>query len=352
MIAPRLHEEDDGGPGWSDARVIVPWEIYRAYGDVRLLERHYPAMVRWLEWQAATAREGVRCFDGCGHWPGFSDWLALDNGWQAVIGATPRDLIGTAYFARSAGLMARIADELGRPDDVVRFTTWRRSAEAAFAREYLAPTGGLRAATQTACLLALAWGLVPEADRAAVFDQLQGLLAERDWHLSTGFVGTPLLCSVLTEYGRADLAQRVFLQTDYPGWLFPVRNGATTMWERWNSWTPEHGFGDAGMNSFNHYAAGAVGRWLIDTIGGLALDEERPAYRHVLIRPQPVAALTWAETEHDSLYGRLQLRWQRDDGSFRLSVRLPPNVTGTVVLPDGSRHTIAAGVHDLTCPPR
>src|SRR5439155_439965 len=246
-VAPNVLNEEDGGPGWSDARVLCAWAVYLAYGDTRILERHYDAMVRWLEWEASTLVDGVRCADGCGYFQGYSDWLALDSSWQSVWSATPRDLIGTAYFARTA------------------------------------------------------------------------------------------------------VAYRVLVNDDYPGWLFPVRNGATTMWERWNSWTPEHGFGDVNMNSFNHYAYGAIGRWMYDTIGGVRIDQAAPGYEHVLVRPEPGGGLTRARTSIRSVRGRIESGWEIDGGRFVLRLSLPANVTATVVLPDGATSEVGAGSHELTC---
>ena len=348
-FAPRLHEEIDGGPGWSDARVLCAWAIYEAYGDTRLLERHYGTMVAWLDWQARTARDGVRCYDDCGYYQGYGDWLALDSTWQGRRGGTPRDLIGTAYFAHAADTMRQIAAVLGREDDATRFAAMREGAVAGFNREFVAPSGRLVAQTQTAYLMALAWDLLPETLRPAAFVRLLGLFAERDWHLSTGFLGTPLICATLTRFGRADLAYRVFMQRDYPGWLFPVQNGATTMWERWNSWTPEAGFGDVNMNSFNHYAYGAIGRWMYDTVAGLAIDQSRPGYKHVRIAPQPGGGLTWARASLRSPHGPIAVGWTLEGGQFKLEVTLPPNVTGTVVLPDGTVTEVAAGEHRLAC---
>lgn len=347
--APRLDSEIDGGPGWSDARVLCPWAIYEAYGDLRLLERHYGTMSAWLDWQVSTARDGVRCYDDCGYYQGYGDWLALDSTWQSRQGATPKDLIGTAYFAHSADTMRRIATVLGRDADAARFAAMREAAVAGFNRAFVAPSGHLTAPTQTAYLMALAWDLLPESLRPAAFAKLLTLFAERNWHLSTGFLGTPLVCSVLTRFGRADLAYRIFMQQDYPGWLFPVRNGATTMWERWNSWTPEAGFGDVNMNSFNHYAYGAIGRWMYDTVAGLALDSDHPGYGHVRIAPQPGGGLTWAKAAIRSIHGPIATGWTLDNGRFTLTAQLPPNVTATVTLPDGTTRDLVAGSHTVAC---
>ena len=151
----------------------------------------------------------------------------------------------------------------------------------------------------------------------------------------------------MTRFGRADLAYHIFLQRDYPGWLFPVQNGATTMWERWNSWTPDAGFGDVNMNSFNHYAYGAIGRWMYDTVAGLALDPERPGYRHVLIAPQPGGDLTHARATIRSVRGPIAAGWTRTGTTFRVEISLPPNVTATVRLPDGTTRELAAGQHTV-----
>jgi len=339
----------DGGPGWSDARVLCPWAMYVAYGDIPLLRRHYASMVRWLEWEASTMRDGLRCDDGCGYFQGYSDWLALDSAWQSVWSATPRAFIGTAYVAHSAGVLADIAALLGHEDDAARFQRIRATAVGGFNREFVAPSGRLGVQTQTAHLMALAWDLLPEEARPAAFDRLLALLEERAWHLSTGFLGTPLLCPVLTRFGRVDLAYKVFLQQDYPGWLFPVRNGATTMWERWNSWTPDRGFGDASMNSFNHYAYGAIGRWMYDTIAGLAPDPRRPGYKHATIVPRPGGGITHACASLASLHGRIETSWRIEEDRFLLDVLLPSNTTATASLPDGTTHELRAGRHSLAC---
>jgi alpha-L-rhamnosidase len=349
-IAPKIDQTDDGGPGWSDARVICPWTMYLAYADRRQLERHYALMQRWLEWQVSTLNDhGIRCDDGCGYFAGFSDWLSLDNTWQSVWSATPKDFIGTAYFAHAAGIMRDIAGVLGHADDAKRFAAHRERAVAGFNREFVTPSGRLSVQTQTAYLLALGFDLLPESLRAPAFQRLLKLFEERDWHLSTGFLGTPMICPVLTRFGRADVAYKILLQEDYPGWLFPVKNGATTMWERWNSWTPDKGFGDAKMNSFNHYAYGAIGRWMYDTIAGIAIDPKRPGYRHVLLRPIPGGGLTHARGAIDTVRGRVESAWKLDGARFSYDVTLPGNTTATLTLPDGSTRELLAGRHHFEC---
>ena len=221
----------------------------------------------------------------------------------------------------------------------------------AWNREFVTPTGRLSIQTQTAHLMALAWDLLPEEHRPAAFERLLKLFEERGWHLSTGFLGTPLMCPVLTRFGRTSRL-RVLLSDEYPGWLFPVPNGATTMWERWNGWTPDKGFGDAGMNSFNHYAYGAIGRWMYDTIAGLRIDPDAPGYRRLIVQPEPGGDLTWAKTSLRSTHGLVSTSWTAegaaDDRTFSLQVTVPANVIATVVLPDGTTTEAAAGTHSFT----
>lgn len=338
-VAPNVLDDYDGGPGWSDARVLCAWELYLAYGDTRVLERHYDRMVEWLEWQAATSCDGIRSLDGCGYWQGFGDWLSLEQP------PTPLELIGTAHFARSSGVMVAIADLLGRCDDAERFKAFGDQAVTGFTREFLTDEGRLAVGNQTAHLLALAWDLLPADRRTTIFGHLVELLEESGRHLQTGFLGTPLLCPVLTRFGRVDLAYDVLMQREYPGWLYPVTLGATTLWERWDGWTPDAGFADARMNSFNHYAYGAVGRWIYDTIGGLAIDPSRPGYEHVLVAPRPGGGLTSGSASIASMRGLIESRWEIRQGRFALSLRLPPGVTATVTLPEGSTHEVEPGTH-------
>jgi len=342
-VAPNVLGPGDGGPGWSDACIVVPWTIYNAYADRRVLERCYPAIKHWLAYLQRTSRDGLRC----GPWHeghrGFGDWLALDIDNRS---ATSKMLIGTAAYAMCAGRGAEIAALLGAAEDARSFAAMQAEAVAAFNREFVSPAGALSEPTQTAYLMALAWDLLPEPMRPAAFARLLERFAEKNWHLCTGFLGTPLICPVLTRFGRVDLAYRILLQTTYPGWLFPIGNGATTMWERWNSWTPERGFGDVGMNSFNHYAYGAIGNWIYQTIGGIA--PAQPGYRQVHIAPRPGGPLTHAEAALDSPHGRIETSWTRDGNKFHLTVRIPANTTATVALPDGATHAVAAGTHKFS----
>lgn len=307
-----------GNAAWADAGVIVPWVVYRRYGDTRILEENYDAMKAWISYQDNTARAGVRPPTTYG------DWLAID----AVIpqhAPVPSDLIGTAYFARTTAIMARVAELLDEEDDASHFRELRGRVETAFQREYVTAAGRIVGDCQTAYLLALAFDLLPEQQRQIAVDRLVTLIKDRDWHLSTGFVGTPLLGPVLSRFGRHDVAMRLLLQETFPSWLFPVTNGATTMWERWNSYTPEQGFGEVSMNSFNHYAYGAVGEWMVHAVAGIAPGHEAPGYRHILFQPQLCEGLDHASADVETPYGRARISWRKEGTGLVGELIVPPN---------------------------
>mgnify|MGYP005852616039 CR=1 FL=1 len=340
VIVPRLDEKGNS-PAWSDAGVICPWVIYERYGNTRILADNLEAMRRWVDFQESSSRELIRPTDG---WGGFGDWLAIDAPKDDPGGApTPKALIGTAYFAHTADLVSRAATVLGRADVARHYAGLRDRVRSAFNREFVRPDGRLKTETQTGYLLALGFDLLPENHRAVAIDALVADLESRGWHLSTGFVGTGLLMPVLSKAGRNDVAWRVLLQESYPGWLYSIRQGATTMWERWNSYTHADGFGPVGMNSFNHYAYGAVGEWMYAVIAGI--DALEPGYRKILIRPQPGGGLTWARGRLESPYGLIATDWKVENGTFTLQARVPANTTAVVELPDGTRHEVGAGTH-------
>jgi len=309
---------------WAEAGIICPWVVYRKYGDKRILEENYPSMTRYLAHLEKISDKLIRPDTRYG------DWLSPEAT-RPDWAATPCDLIGTAYFARSAELLAKIASVLGRAAEARRHAALHRRIVAAFNRHYVTADARLAGDTQTAYLLALGFDLLPPAKRPAALAHLERVLKRRNYHLCTGFVGTPLLCPVLSRFGRFDLAYRLLFNDDYPSWLYPVKNGATTMWERWNSWTPENGFGDANMNSFNHYAYGAIGEWLYSTVGGI--EELAPAFRSVLLRPKPSKRLKHARAELESPYGRIRSAWRRGrDGKLDWEIEVPPGV-GAVAVP-------------------
>jgi alpha-L-rhamnosidase len=316
----------EGGPAWADAAVICPWWVYRCYGDDRILADCWPMMTRFLTFLEERCVNFIRC-DEHWKWKGYGDWLSMNAD-------TPADLIGTAFYAYCAGLMSRIATVLKRPDDAARYARLEADVRAAWQKRFVTPDGMIVAQTQTAYVLALHFDLLPESLRPRAVDLLVANIKGRGWHLSTGFVGTPYLNPVLTRFGRADVAFKLLQQRTFPSWLYPITQGATTMWERWDSWTHEKGFSDTGMNSFNHYAYGAVGEWIYATIGGIDLDPAEPAYRKLLVAPRIGGGLAHARCRLDSMYGPVECNWKlQPNGSLDLDLRLPPNTVARVRVP-------------------
>jgi alpha-L-rhamnosidase len=331
-VAPRLALERDGAAAWADAGIIVPWVIWQRYGDTRLLERHWHAMERYLAYLERhnpdllwTERRGND----------YGDWLS--------VGAhTPRDVLATAYWAHDARLMAEMAGALGLPERVAHYERLRAGIAAAWNAAYVGEDAYVEGDTQTAYLLALHMDLLPEALWARAAERLVENIEAHDGHLTTGFVGVGLLCPVLSRFGYPEVAHRLLRRDDFPSWGYSIRHGATTIWERWDGWTEDRGFQTPMMNSFNHYSLGSVGQWLYEHVAGIRATE--PGYARVVVAPEP-GELEWARGSHRSVRGVISSAWRVEDGAFRLEVELPPNVSGTVVLPGGQPVEVGPGRH-------
>jgi len=316
-VSPRVDRPRPAMPVWGDAGVIIPWVMYTAYGDKAFLADNYPFMVRWLEF--SRGRSANLILSG-----GVGDHLAPQR--------TPTEVVDTAYFAHSAHLVGRAAALLGRTDDAVKYDKLFHDITDAFNRSFVSTNGRIEGDTQTAYLLALQFGLLPENLRAAAAQRLVEDV-ERNGHLTTGFVGVGLLCPTLTQIGRSDLAWQLVLTNTYPSWLFSVKNGATTVWERWDGWTPEHGFQDSAMNSFNHYSLGSVGAWLYSGAAGIQPDESNPGYKHFFLNPQFTTRLSEVKASIDSPYGLILSHWQVRGDQLDYEVTIPPNTIATLALP-------------------
>ncbi len=325
----------DGGPAWADATIICPWTIYLCYGDRDILEEHYDSMGRYMDFVATKCCVGkIRSHPNLDGWLGYGDWLALDGSGR-VDGGTPRDLIGTAFYARVAEIMGQIAAVLGRDADAKQYRDLHCEIVLAFQRRFVTEEGLVVSGTQTSYVLALHFGLIPERLRPIAAAELVRDVKRRDDHLATGFVGTPYLLDVLEANGYLEVAYKLLEQETFPSWLFPVKNGATTIWERWDGWTPEKGFQDKGMNSFNHYAYGAVGDWMYHTVAGLQLDPEAPGYRHILFRPRPGGSIQWAEAKLLLATGEAAIKWELKGDALHIHVEIPEGSEATVDLPEG-----------------
>ncbi|MDX1932844.1 MAG: family 78 glycoside hydrolase catalytic domain [Capsulimonadales bacterium] len=350
-FAPNIHlVHSDGGAAWADAGVICPWTIYRCYGDVGILEENYEAMKRFVEFQAATEKDHIRCYDGYQGWMGFGDWLALDGSGKTE-GGTPKDLLATAFAAYSAHLLSRAASVLGRVEDAERYEKRFEEIRSAFQRQYVTPAGKVYPGTQTAYVLALRFHLIPDALRTAAVEELVRDIRQRGMKMTTGFVGSSYLPFVLSEAGRSDIAFRLLHQTQWPSFLYAVTQGATTIWERWDGWTHDKGFQDIGMNSFNHYAYGAIGSWLYQVVAGIDLDPEVAGYKRFVLRPHRDTTdkpLTEVSAALDSVYGRIESRWKEEGDQWIWDVTVPPNTQATayVPLPDDAATVTAEGASE------
>jgi alpha-L-rhamnosidase len=321
----------DGGAsaGWADVATVVPWTMYLCYGDIRILERQYPSMKAWVDYMARRAGESF-------FWKQdftFGDWLSFNTTSSDYPGATTdKDLITQAYFARSTDLLIRAAQVLGKSEDVQRYSELLTKIKKVFQAEFVTPNARIASNTQTAYALALAFDLLPEHQRP----ETAARLAEdvrKFGHITTGFLGTPLICHVLSDYGYFNEAFMLLNRKEYPSWLYPVTQGATTIWERWDGQKPDGTFQDRGMNSFNHYAYGAIGEWLYRVVAGIEINESQPGYKHIIIQPHPGGGLTSAQASLKSLYGQIRSHWQVIDGKMVLEIKIPVNTVATIHLP-------------------
>jgi alpha-L-rhamnosidase len=264
----------------------------------------------------------------------FGDWLDY-RGQDARKPApvTNNELVATAFFAYSSRLLANIARVLGKKSEARCYDELADKVKAAFNNEFVTPGGRVGPNTQTAYVLALHFDLLPEPVRHLAAERLVEEIRQADYRLTTGFVGTPYLCHVLSRNGFCDVAYRLLNQENYPSWLYPVKQGATTIWERWDGIKPDGSFQDASMNSFNHYAYGAIGDWLYQVVAGIEIDPDEPGYKRVLIQPQPGGGLTRAGASHDSMYGRIESEWTLKNDAFELTVTIPANTEGVVRIP-------------------
>ncbi|MGW2056151.1 family 78 glycoside hydrolase catalytic domain [Streptomyces sp. NPDC001840] len=337
-VAPRLvGVADEGAPGWADAGVIIPWHLYRTYADPRFLARALPGMRAWVE---LIHRHNPDLIWRRRVGPHFSDWLAPGT-------PTPREVVATAYFAHSARLTARAADVLGEWDTARDFHKLASDIREVFVERFVTTadhgtTVRVEGDTQTGYLIALAFGLLPTAEAVdGAARRLAELIEQAGPALQTGFLGVALAAPVLDAHGRDDLAHALLRRTDVPSWLFPLRHGATTIWERWDGWTPGTGFRAPSMNSFNHYALGSIGEWLYRGVAGLDQKPDSTGYRELSIRPRP-GELTHASARYESARGTVAVRWRREGGRFDLDVQVPPGATAEVRVPTDDPDSVRA----------
>jgi alpha-L-rhamnosidase len=369
-VAPRIVVEAEGAPAWGDCGVVVPWTLWRMYGDTAFISENWEAMERWMAFLRET-NPNLRRLNRRGN--DYGDWVAMDS-------ATARDLIGTAYWAHDATLMAQMAAAVGNTAAVATYTQLAADVRAAFNTAHVAESGAivgditnihphlvhlnmpLTAETQTNYTLALNLDLLPETLIPLATDRLKREIARRGMHLSTGFVGTMHLLPALTKGGANDYAYRLLLQEAFPSWLYPVTQGATTMWERWDSYHHEFGLQTPTMNSFNHFAYGCVGDWMMRVMVGICDHPDKPGFQTALIAPQPGGDIRTVSGHYDSQFGRYKSSWSHKGSHFTLTVTVPPGCEADVTVPTSEpksvRHAgkkqgsttirVGAGTHEFT----
>jgi alpha-L-rhamnosidase len=344
---------------WGDAAVIVPWVVYQRYGDASILAEQYESMRAWVDRITDITGEGRLWDKGIQ----FGDWLDPSAPPDKPGAArTPPYVVATAYFARSAELLGKAAGALGRAADEARYLALAAEVRDAFAGEYITPTGRVISEAATAYALALQFALLPNTDqRQHAGERLVALVRGNGYHISTGFVGTPLICDALCSVGEHEAAYRLLIQRECPSWLYPVTMGATTIWERWDSLLPDGSVNPGEMTSFNHYSLGAVADWLHRTVGGLA--PGAPGYRQLEFQPHPGGGLTYARARHRTPYGMAECSWKVEAGTITVEVDVPPNTTARVTLPSGDIGVVEVGSgryhwsypyqeHQVTRPPQ
>ncbi|WP_238696993.1 family 78 glycoside hydrolase catalytic domain [Streptomyces sp. E5N298] len=330
-VAPVVPGRFDGGyesAGWMDAGVHVPWTLWRAYGDTEVIRENYDMMKRYVDFLDADSTGHIRSAGG------YLDWLNLDD-------QTPADVLDTAFVAKSTREFAQMAAAIGRDDDAAAYQRRHEAIRSAYQAAFIGADGTVKGDSQTSYILTLTNDLVPADRRDAVVDRFVQTLERRDYHLSTGFLGVDGLLPALTQAGRSDIAYRLLQHEDYPSWGYEIGKGATTVWERWNSINPDGSFNDVGMNSFNHYAYGAVGEWMYRTMAGVSAAE--PGYRKVLIDPEPGEGIDHVDFSHETPYGTVRSAWDTKAGPMTLDVTVPANTTAEVHIPAANRWAVTEG---------
>ncbi|MBQ8404298.1 MAG: family 78 glycoside hydrolase catalytic domain [Clostridia bacterium] len=344
---------------WGDAAVIIPWELYRAYGDKKILADNFEMMKKWVNYQRSAGSEEYLWLGGY-H---YGDWLAMDAGGEGCVGATANDLIASAFYANAADIVVRAGEVLG--EDVSEYRELHKKVVAKFRRYFLenglpkaefplteeqAPGRGVvdkirLGMTQTALVLLLRFNLCTKAQRAAVADKLEELIMNFGGKMSTGFVGTPYILHVLTECGKTELAYKLLFANENPSWLYSVEHGATTMWEHWNGIKEDGSFWSDDMNSYNHYAYGSVGDWLYGVVAGITVCEDGAGYKKMHIAPRPCKKLGFVNCEMNTVNGKVESNWYYKGEKVYFEITVPHGAEAKIILPNGYTQTVNGGTY-------
>lgn len=335
-------ENSHSSAAWADAAVINPWVLYTTYGDKDIINKQYSSMKKWIDFMEANSDDYIWKYKNQ-----FGDWVALDAEPGSYYGATSNDIITTAYFAHSTSLFAKMAKTINKDKDYEYYSELYEKILGKFRKSFFNEAGEMTEKTQTAHILALEFNLVEEKYREKTADALVGLLEKENGHLVTGFVGTPYFCSALSENGKIDEAYKLLLNESFPSWLYQVKMGATTIWEHWDGINDTGEMWSADMNSFNHYAYGAIGQWLYEKMLGLNHDEENPGFKHFFIKPMATKYFDKVKGKYLSPYGQIKIKWTRQENIITLKFTIPANTTATVIV-NNSKKAYESGTYEIT----
>lgn len=322
-----ISQGTDSAAGWADAAVIIPWTLYQVYGDDDILSTQYDSMKAWIDFMRKHSEDYIWSYK-----LQFGDWVALDAEEGSYFGATPNPLMCAAYSAYSTQLFINSAKVLGNQKDVIFYTDYLSKIVDKYHREFFDEKGQLKVQTQTAHIISLYFDLVPVGSKELVAEGLIKLLEKENGHLVTGFLGTPYFCSALSQNGKVKEAYDLFLKNDFPSWLYQVKMGATTIWEHWDGIKPDGSMWSPDMNSFNHYAYGAIGEWIQRTMVGIEVDDLNPGYSHYYIQPLVDSRFSFVKGSLMTQFGEIKSKWELDDGKVTLSIRVPVNTSCTILL--------------------
>jgi alpha-L-rhamnosidase len=343
FVIPNVLGGGAASAGWADAATIIPWNMYKAYGDKKILEDQYPSMKAWVGYMQQKSNNNL--WNTGFH---FGDWLFYrpEDDLDGRSAVTDKYLIAQCFYTNSVQLLINTANVLNKQDDVRLYSSLLKDIKSAFLKEYVTGNGRLVSGTQTAYTLALNFDMLPDDMRPGAAKRLAENVASYNNHLTTGFLGTPYLCHVLTRFGYDTTAYKLLLQETYPSWLYPVKMGATTIWERWNGQKPDSTFANPGMNSFNHYAYGAIGDWMYRIMAGLT--EEEPGYKKMKVMPHIGGGLTSAKADLQTYYGKASSSWQLQNNRLLLTVEVPANTTASIYIPAKSADAVMEGGKKLS----
>jgi alpha-L-rhamnosidase len=337
-------------PGWADAGVVIPWRVYQNYNDTKILSQQFEAVKKFVDFNHKhnpdLVWKNIRAHN-------YGDWLngntIRSNDYPKTGGQVPDDVFATGYFYYSTNILANMAKLLGKTEDYKKYSALASNIKKVFNEKFVSADGIIEGNTQAGYALALQFGLLPEELRVKAAAHMVEAIKAYDYRISTGIHSTIWMMKQLSEYGYDDIAYQLLLSRRFPSWFYSIDQGATTIWERWDGYVAGRGFQDAGMNSFNHVAIGAVGEWMYSHILGIRLDESQPGYRHFYIKPQPGKDLEWAKGSYHAITGNIEVSWTNKDKTFILDINVPVNTEATVVTPfDNKTYRVGSGKYSYT----